>query len=141
MIYPIQIKAARSLLGLSQGELARRANLSVVTVKRLEAAGIEIRGSAQTTARVQKALESCGIVFIEQDRDQGPGGGQAVDLHWLRLATYDDGLCADHEEHDGGHYAATDQSGTANVMGLNVLTQEQSGSNLQSRAADGVYCH
>jgi len=73
VIYPIQIKAARSLLRLSQDELARRANLSVVTVKRLEAAGIEIRGSAQTTARIQKALEFCGIVFIEQDREQGPG--------------------------------------------------------------------
>ena len=42
MIYPIQIRAARSLLGLSQDELARRANLSVVTIKRLEAAGTEI---------------------------------------------------------------------------------------------------
>ena len=57
VIYPIQIRAARSLLGLSQDELARRANLSVVTIKRLEAAGTEIRGSAQTTARIQKALE------------------------------------------------------------------------------------
>jgi len=73
VIYPIQIKAARSLLGLGQDELARRANLSVVTIKRLEAAGTEIRGSAQTTARIQKALEACGIVFIDQDREQGPG--------------------------------------------------------------------
>jgi transcriptional regulator with XRE-family HTH domain len=73
VIYPIQIRAARSLLGLSQDELARRANLSVVTIKRLEAAGTEIRGSAQTTARLQKALESSGIVFIDQDREQGPG--------------------------------------------------------------------
>ncbi len=73
VIYPIQIKAARNLLGLSQEELARRADLSVVTVKRLEAAGTEIRGSAQTTARIQKALEACGIIFIEQDREHGPG--------------------------------------------------------------------
>ncbi len=73
VIYPIQIRAARSLLGLSQDELAQRACISVVTVKRLEAAGTEIRGSAQTTARIQKALESCGIVFIDQDKERGPG--------------------------------------------------------------------
>ena len=73
VIYPVQMRAARSLLGLSQDELARRAKLSVVTVKRLEATGTEIRGSAQSAARIQRALESYGIIFIDQDEEFGPG--------------------------------------------------------------------
>jgi transcriptional regulator with XRE-family HTH domain len=73
VIYPFQMRAARGLLGLSQDELAQRANLSVVTVKRLEAAGTEIRGSAQSAARIQRALEAQGVVFIDQDETHGPG--------------------------------------------------------------------
>jgi len=73
MIYPIQIRAARSLLGMGQDELAKRAGISVVTVKRLEAAGVTITGSAQTNARIQIALEKAGIIFIDQDEDKGPG--------------------------------------------------------------------
>jgi transcriptional regulator with XRE-family HTH domain len=73
MIYPVQVRAARALLGLSQEDLARRAQLGIVTVKRLEAAGTEIRGSAQTMVRIQRALESAGIIFIDQDGQTGPG--------------------------------------------------------------------
>jgi transcriptional regulator with XRE-family HTH domain len=73
LIYPIQIRAARGLLGMSQEELAARAELGVVTIKRLEAAGEEIRGSAKTTARIQRALEAAGIIFIDQDGANGPG--------------------------------------------------------------------
>jgi transcriptional regulator with XRE-family HTH domain len=73
MIYPVQIRAARGLLGMGQEELASLATISVVTLKRLEAAGIRIRGSAQTLSRLQRALEGVGIVFIEQDGAQGPG--------------------------------------------------------------------
>jgi len=42
-------------------------------VKRLEAAGTEIRGSAQTMARIQQRLERGGIIFIDQDGNMGPG--------------------------------------------------------------------
>lgn len=73
MIYPVQIRAARGLLGMGQEELASLALVSVITVKRLEAAGIQIRGSAQTFNRLQRALEGAGIIFIEQDGAQGPG--------------------------------------------------------------------
>ena len=73
MIYPVQVRAARGLLGLSQEDLARRASIGVVTLKRLEAAGTEIRGSAQTMARIQKALEQAGIIFVAQDSHTGPG--------------------------------------------------------------------
>jgi transcriptional regulator with XRE-family HTH domain len=73
VIFPVQIRAARGLLGLSQKELAEKSQLGVMTIKRLEAAGTEIRGSAQTFVRVQRALESLGIIFIEQDGAAGPG--------------------------------------------------------------------
>jgi transcriptional regulator with XRE-family HTH domain len=73
MIYPIQIRAARSLLGISQDELAKAASISVITVKRIEAAGTEMKGTAQTMALIQRALESQGIEFIDQDEKKGPG--------------------------------------------------------------------
>ena len=73
MLYPIQIRAARSLLGMGQRELAELASISVVTVKRLEAAGVTIKGSAQTNSSIQIALEKAGIVFIDQDEKKGPG--------------------------------------------------------------------
>jgi transcriptional regulator with XRE-family HTH domain len=58
---------------MGQEELAQRSGLGIVTIKRLEAAGTEIRGSAQTMARIQRALEAKGIIFIDQDGSNGPG--------------------------------------------------------------------
>ena len=73
MIYPLQIRAARVLLKLSQGELAERSRIGLATLKRVEAAGDELTGTAQTMARIQRALEAAGIVFIDQDEKHGPG--------------------------------------------------------------------
>lgn len=73
MIYPVQVRAARGLLGMGQEELAALASISIVTLKRLEAAGTEIRGAASTHLRLQRALEGAGIIFIEQSATQGPG--------------------------------------------------------------------
>ncbi len=73
MIYPLQIRAARVLLKLSQGELAERSRIGLATLKRIEAAGDELTGTAQTMARIQRALEAAGIVFIDQDEKNGPG--------------------------------------------------------------------
>ena len=73
MVYPIQIRAARMLLGLSQQELAKLASLSVVTVKRVEAAGRKFRGTAETSARMRRALDAAGVVFIDEDSTSGPG--------------------------------------------------------------------
>jgi transcriptional regulator with XRE-family HTH domain len=73
MIFPIQVRAARILLGLSQQDLADRASVSLGTIKRIEAARFELAGTAQTMARIQQALESAGIVFIDQDAQAGPG--------------------------------------------------------------------
>ena len=73
MVYPIQIRAARILLNLSQNDLAKLASLSVVTIKRVEAAGTDFRGRAKTIVQIQRALEAAGAVFIDESQTEGPG--------------------------------------------------------------------
>ena len=73
MIFPIQVRAARVLVGLSQQDLADRTSVSLGTIKRIEAARFELAGTAQTMARIQQALEKVGIIFIDQDAQAGPG--------------------------------------------------------------------
>lgn len=73
MIFPVQIRAARVLIGMSQVELAERASISVATVKRIEAARAELSGTISTIASIQRALEEAGVIFIDQDQRSGPG--------------------------------------------------------------------
>lgn len=67
-----QVKAARALLAWSQQDLASAAGVSVPTVKRLEAVDGPLGGRAETTQRLQAALERGGIDFIEEN-GSGPG--------------------------------------------------------------------
>jgi transcriptional regulator with XRE-family HTH domain len=67
-----QLRAARSLLGWSQSELAARAGLSLPTVKRLEG-GFGPRVSDEARTKLQRAIEAAGIEFIDEN-----GGGQGV---------------------------------------------------------------
>jgi len=73
MIFSREIRAARALLGWSQVELAAAASVGVATVRRLETAGTEIRGSVDTVWKIQRALESAGIEFIPAEAGRGPG--------------------------------------------------------------------
>lgn len=66
-ITPDQIRAARALLHLEQAELAERAKVSIVTVRRLETKQSGERVAPATLARVLAALEHAGAEFI-------PGG-------------------------------------------------------------------
>jgi hypothetical protein len=43
------------------------------TVRRIEAAVDEITGTAQTVSKIQRALETAGIIFIDQDEKHAPG--------------------------------------------------------------------
>ena len=63
-ITPGQIRAARALLRLEQAELARRAHVSVVTIRRIEAAEGRLRVSAPIVDGVRRALEQAGAEFI-----------------------------------------------------------------------------
>lgn len=78
MATPEQIKAARALLRMEQEELARRAGVSVTTIRRLEAADREYSVSEETADGVQNALQEAGVEFIHdgvrrmrKDIDQG----------------------------------------------------------------------
>jgi predicted transcriptional regulator len=70
-----QLKAARALLAWSQGELAAAADVSIPTIKRLEAQDGPLRGRNQTGTKIRSALESAGIEFIDEN-----GGGPGVRL-------------------------------------------------------------
>jgi len=74
MITIEQMRAARGLLGWSQSELAKRAGLSLPTVKRVEA-GSGPRVSDEARRRIQQALEMGGAQFIAEN-----GGGPGVRL-------------------------------------------------------------
>ena len=63
-ITPEQIRAARALLRLEQTELARRAHVSVVTVRRLEGVDGRKRVTPVTLDGVRHALEQAGAEFI-----------------------------------------------------------------------------
>jgi transcriptional regulator with XRE-family HTH domain len=69
-----QLRAARSLLGWSQSELAVRAGLSLPTVKRVEA-GMGPRVSDEARTKLRRALELGGVEFIDEN-----GGGPGVRL-------------------------------------------------------------
>jgi transcriptional regulator with XRE-family HTH domain len=66
LITPDQIRAARALLRMDQEELARRAKVSVVTVRRLEGPDGLSKVAPATVDEVRRALESAGAEFIEE---------------------------------------------------------------------------
>jgi transcriptional regulator with XRE-family HTH domain len=69
-----QLRAARGLLGWSQSELAKRAGLSLPTVKRVESrTGPRVSDEARN--RIKQALEKGGAQFIKEN-----GGGPGVRL-------------------------------------------------------------
>ena len=69
MITPKQIRAARSLLGWTQNNLAGKCGLSIVGINRLER---EISDPRSSTLRIiQATFEKEGIVFINEDDFEG----------------------------------------------------------------------
>ena len=76
-VVPEQIRAARALLRVGQSELARRAAVSVVTIRRLEAPDGLGRVTPATVDSVRRILENAGAEFIEDGvrRRATPGLG------------------------------------------------------------------
>ncbi len=68
-----QEKAARALLGWSQERLAAEADVSVPTVKRLEAEEGMLGGRSETGLKIKSALQAGGVEFIDEN-----GGGPGV---------------------------------------------------------------
>jgi predicted transcriptional regulator len=72
-----QVKAARSLLGWSQDDLAEHSGVSKPTIGRLEATDTydPIGGRPETGQALVAALEKAGVEFIPEN-----GGGAGVRL-------------------------------------------------------------
>ena len=70
-----QVKAARALLGWSQERLADAADVSIPTIKRLEAHDGPLGGRNETGTKIRLALERAGVEFIDEN-----GGGPGVRL-------------------------------------------------------------
>jgi len=70
MRYSAQIRAARALLGWSQDQLARRADVGLATLRRIEQTEGIVKGNFSTVLKIQKALEQAGIDFTESDSGQ-----------------------------------------------------------------------
>ena len=71
MISPRQIKAARSLLGWSQQNLADKAILSLNTIKQLEVGKTDPKTS--TLMAIKTTLESAGVEFLPASGNRGEG--------------------------------------------------------------------
>jgi DNA-binding XRE family transcriptional regulator len=67
-----QVKAARALLAWSQEELAAAADVSIPTIKRLEANDGALGGRHETGSKIRLALETAGVEFIDENGN-GPG--------------------------------------------------------------------
>ena len=61
------------MLDISQTELAQRASVGVATIKKVENSGNELRVMVRVLQRIEHALERAGIIFIDQDENNGPG--------------------------------------------------------------------
>jgi transcriptional regulator with XRE-family HTH domain len=65
MIDSDQIRAARALLHLEQQDVAKKARVSVATIRRVEAPEGNPRVSPRTVASIRRALEAAGAEFID----------------------------------------------------------------------------
>ena len=65
MITPKQIKAARALLGWEQTDLAGKSQVSLGSIGNIEREATDPKAS--TLTKIQRALESAGIEFINSD--------------------------------------------------------------------------
>ncbi len=94
-----QISAARALIGMSQAALALAANISVPTLKRMEASEDHVAGMRNDVAAVRTVLETAGVTFLEAGGvASGPGvslrngSGAAIDMDESEVVQYPENL-------------------------------------------------
>ncbi|PPQ39424.1 Helix-turn-helix domain-containing protein [Rhodoblastus acidophilus] len=75
MIHGAQIRAARALVRWSVEELAKRASVGVMTIRRAEAGDGVPSMLPNNMAAIRAALEAAGVEFIPEN-----GGGAGVRL-------------------------------------------------------------
>lgn len=71
IITSLQMKLARTALGLGVRELAAAAEVAPSTVQRFESGKGDMH--SKTLDKVQRVLEAGGIIFIPADAHGGPG--------------------------------------------------------------------
>ena len=64
LIVTQQIKAARSLIGWEQFDLASKAGLAISTVRRLEGLDGPICAHFDTVEKIRRAFEGAGVEFL-----------------------------------------------------------------------------
>lgn len=74
MITAGQMRAARSLLGIDQRQLARMAGVSVPTIQRMEGSEGNVRGVIDSLTKVVEALDRAGIELIGENAASTSGG-------------------------------------------------------------------
>jgi len=62
------IRAARGLLGWTQGELSKKAKVALGTIRRMEDADGPVRARTETLGRVVVALERAGVEFLDDGK-------------------------------------------------------------------------
>lgn len=67
MITGEQLRAARAMLKIEQGELAELAGVSAETIKRLERMDGPVSAQTSTVMKIRQALEADGVVFIPEN--------------------------------------------------------------------------
>lgn len=77
MIRIEQIRAARALLGITQGDLAKQAGISLGTLNNIER-GIQTDPKLSTMRAIQTALEAAGVEFTDE---RSGGIGVRFGLH------------------------------------------------------------
>jgi predicted transcriptional regulator len=68
LVWARQIKAARSLVGWEQFQLATKAGVGIATIRRLEGMSGPINAHFETVEKIRHALELAGIEFIGEPR-------------------------------------------------------------------------
>lgn len=62
------IRAARGLLGWTQGELSKKAKVALGTIRRMEETDGSVRARTETLGRVVVALERAGVEFLDDGK-------------------------------------------------------------------------
>jgi len=62
------IRAARGLLGWTQGELSKKAKVALGTIRRMEETDGSVRARTETLGRVVVALEKAGVEFLDDGK-------------------------------------------------------------------------
>lgn len=72
MLTPEQIRAARAVLRWTQADLANAAKVAAITIKDIEAGGVDSK--ILTLQKLRRAFEAAGIEFLDEGAPSLGGG-------------------------------------------------------------------